>query len=848
MFDDLAEKIFQAQQEMALPKTNGIIMPVVAIVGSSGSLTIIQQLLAQLPANFSAPILVAKHISPKYPSSLERILQSSTSLTVKEARNDETMEKSTVYVVPPGQNIAIKSDRHLQLTQFSQSAQFVCPCANILLNSMALVLGSQAIAIILTGTGNDGTEGIKAINAHHGVAIVQNRETSEFLGMPSAAIRAGVAQYILPQAHIAATVIRLVAQISCQSTSTPQNLQIPMTDQDENQTLEFLLDYLRRMRGFDFTGYKRPSLRRRIQKRMQALKIETFEDYWDYLQVHPEEFPVLFNTILINVTGFFRDAETWKYLREQVIPGILSKTSKTSPIRVWTAGCASGEEPYSMGMLLIEELGLEAFQDRVKIYATDIDEEALTQARQAIYSQKDVESIPKHLRDKYLEPSQNDCYTFCNELRRATIFGRHNLIEDAPISRLDLLVCRNTLMYFDAETQGRILARFHFALNDESALFLGKAEMLLGHSRLFAPLSLPHRVFKKVTPINLRQRLLTLASANDTEIGNRLSLNEQLQTAAFDNIAIPHIVLDYQGRLVMANLKAQSQFNLNARQLGIPFQDLELSYRPAELRSSIDQAYRDRNTVIVSDVARTFTNGTVQYLEIRVTPLIDPQSQIIGVSLSFLDTTDIHQLQDKLERSNHELETTNEELQSTNEELETTNEELQSSNEELETTNEELQSTNEELETINEELQSSNEELQAINEESRKRTIELNQANAFLNSILISFDAAIVVLDRDLNILSWNPEAENLWGLRSDEVKNQNFMELDINLPVSRLHDSIQACLSDSRETSQMSLEAINRRGRSILCHISFSPLMNHEQERLGVILLMDASENNNNE
>lgn len=498
---------------------------IVAIAGSAGSLPVIIQILSQLPASFPLPIIIVKHISPKYPSSLVKILQRNTALSIKEAKNDEKLENSIVYIPPVSYNITITRDRHIRLTAFHKSSQYVCPYANILLHSVAVAYGSGAIAIILTGTGSDGTEGIKAIRDRQGIIIIQNEATSEFIGMPHAAIAAQVAQYVVPQTEIAATLTRVVQQPHHRPSFVFNNPEITMSDRDEDQALESLLDYLRRVRGFDFTGYKRPSLRRRILKRMQVHQIESFEGYWDYLQVHPEEFQILFNTILINVTGFFRDTDTWTFLREQVIPDILQEKNATAPIRIWTAGCASGEESYSIGMLLCEELGLETFHNRVKIYATDIDQEALSQARQAVYTPQEIENIPDELQTKYLEPLPNNCYTFRNEIRRATIFGRHNLIDDAPISRLDLLICRNTLMYFDAETQTRILARFHFALNDNSALFLGKAEMLLGHTRLFTPISLQHRIFRKVTSVNPRHRILALSSTNDPEISDSLTLD-----------------------------------------------------------------------------------------------------------------------------------------------------------------------------------------------------------------------------------------------------------------------------------------------------------------------------------
>lgn len=276
-----------------------------------------------------------------------------------------------------------------------------------------------------------------------------------------------------------------------------------------DRDFEALLEYLQRTRGFDFTAYKRPSLMRRVTKRMQMVKIDKFPDYMDYLEVHPEEFAQLFDTILINVTSFFRDQIAWDLLAQQVIPMILKEKRPNEALRIWSAGCASGEEAYSIAILFAEALGSESFSDRVKIYATDVDEEALAHARHASYSEKDLEPVPPELKEKYFEQGSNR-FVFRNDLRRSVIFGRHDLVQDAPISRLDLLTCRNTLMYFNAEIQGRILARFHFALNDPGYLFLGRAEMLLTHTNIFTPIELKCRIFSKVPkmqmPVNERGR------------------------------------------------------------------------------------------------------------------------------------------------------------------------------------------------------------------------------------------------------------------------------------------------------------------------------------------------------
>ncbi|MGF1478648.1 MAG: CheR family methyltransferase [Cyanophyceae cyanobacterium] len=610
-----------------------------------------------------------------------------------------------------------------------------------------------------------------------------------------------------------------------------------MNTNEEDQVFESLLEFLREKRGFDFTGYKRSSIKRRITRQMQRQQIDSFGDYLDYLQVRPDEFLPLFNTILINVTSFFRDAEAWTYLQTHVLPNLLRERRDTQPIRIWSAGCASGEEAYTLAILFSEELGIEDCRQRVKIYATDVDEEALSEARHASYSTEALETISPELQERYFE-RQGERWAFRADLRRSVIFGRHDLVQDAPISRLDLLVCRNTLMYFNAETQGRILNRFHFALNDTGFLFLGKAEMLLTHSDLFTPINLQHRIFRTVPTDNERRRI---ASLTRNALSQRQEREERLRELAFNAVSLAQLVVDVNGTLILVNEVAQSTFNISPQALNQPIRDLEISYRPLDLRSKCDQILSDRQPIRVQNVVRYLPDGKLQYLDVQFTPLQEESGVLLGISITFVDVSRYHDLNEELQQANQELETANEELQSSNEELETTNEELQSTNEELETTNEELQSTNEELETMNEELQSTNEELQTINDELRQRTTELNQTNAFLNSILTSLQAGVVVVNRQFNILSWNVEAENLWGLRTDEVRGQSFLGLDIGLPVQQLRDPIRLCL-DGREARQViELEAINRRGQTIQCRVTITPLIDQLQEHIGVILMMES-------
>ena len=600
-----------------------------------------------------------------------------------------------------------------------------------------------------------------------------------------------------------------------------------MTSQDSTPIFEALLEFLKRTRGFDFTGYKRSSLQRRFTKQMHTHGIDTFSDYLDYLEVHPEEFAPLFNTILINVTSFFRDRPAWEYLWHELLPTLLSKKEPDEPIRLWSVGCASGEEAYTLAMILAELLGPVQFRQRVKIYATDVDEDALTEARHANYKAQDLQTIPPTLRDKYFEPL-GEGYGFRTDLRRSVIFGRHDLVQDAPISRLDLLVCRNTLMYFNSETQGRILARFHFALSPEGAIFLGKAEMLLTHASLFTPINLQHRIFSKVSSVTMRERLLVLAQNGDQDASSRLSVQGRLRDAAFNAGSISQIVVDFHGHLVMVNHLARQTFGISLQDLGRPLQDLEISYRPLELRSLIEKVYTERQAHQLKDVPRSLPDATNQYLDVQLIPLQENDSDLIGVSISFTDVTRYHDLQTEVQRSNQDLETANEELQS--------------SNEELETTNEELQSTNEELETMNEELQSTNEELQTINDELRLRTDEANQANAYLNSILTSIKTGVAVIDQQFNVLTWNHEAEDFWGLRTEEVEGQSFWNLDIGLPVDQLRGAIRSCLNGADRVEAV-LDTINRRGQPFSCQVTCTPLIGVDNERKGVILLMEKAQ-----
>jgi two-component system CheB/CheR fusion protein len=394
-------------------------------------------------------------------------------------------------------------------------------------------------------------------------------------------------------------------------------------------------------------------------------------------------------------------------------------------------------------------------------------------------------------------------------------------------------------MYFNADTQSRILARFHFALADQGYLFLGKAEMLLTHVNLFSPVDLKCRIFKKVMKVTLRERLQLLNQIGDEDNGTRLTRFLRLRDLSTESIPIAQLIVDGDGELAYANERARLMFALTARDIGKPFRDLEVSYRPIELRSLIEQAFTERRMVTKAGIERN-VHDQAQHLDVEITPLLENGATVLGCSITFQDVTRVSQLQAEVQRSKQELETAYEELQSTNEELETTNEELQSTVEELETTNEELQSTNEELETMNEELQSTNEELQSVNTELRERTDELNRATHFQESILASLEVGVVVVDAQLHVLIWNRQMTDLWGLREEEVKGKSLIEIEMGLPVERMLDRLQHCVRGEAGGAPVTVSAVNRRGKTITCRILCSPLSQTGSPPTGAIVLVE--------
>ena len=612
-----------------------------------------------------------------------------------------------------------------------------------------------------------------------------------------------------------------------------------MTGPNDDASFESLIRYIQESRGIDFRGYKRSSLHRRISLRMEHLHVDSIADYHGFLEAHPQEFVDLLNTVLINVTSFFRDPDAWDALKTEVLPQLIAPERGRDQLRVWSVGCASGEEPYSLAMLLCELLGATAFARRVKIYATDLDEAALNTARHATYLPRDVENLPAPLLQKYFERTNNH-YVVSRDVRKAVIFGRHNVVADAPISRVDLLVCRNLLIYLETDTQNLVLPRLHYALVDDGCLFLGKAETQLGRSKLFtadrhqAP-AIPQGA---ATMASLRHGRRATEQRSTSEPGSS-SVHMQLLQAIVDHSASAYLAIDSYDVLTFASAAARRLLEVGDSDVGRPFQDLSVSYRPLELRSQIDEVRRQMRPVRIEHQEYHRPPADPIRLTIELAPLIARDGGHLTVLLMFTDTTRTFTLQQELQAAQESLETTIEELQSANEELETTNEELQSTNEELETTNEELQSTNEELETTNEELRSANEELETTNDELRRHSDEFADYRLHTDAVLRGLDAGVVVVDTDLKVRSWNCWSENAWGLREEEVIDELFGALDIGLPVQQVVPAVKQAIRDGA-ASETTLDALDRRGRKMKCRVRISPLLYDDRRAQGAVIVIE--------
>ena len=724
---------------------------IVGIGASAGGLEAISQLIGHLKPDLPCAYVVLQHLSPSYRSMMVEILSRETSLSVREAGQGDLPQAGCIYVVPSNYNALLKEGR-LQLVTAPPEV-VPKPSINQFLISLAAEQGDSAIGIVLSGTGSDGVAGLRAIQAAGGFTLVQAPETAKYDGMPRAAIEAGVADHVLPPEGLAARL--------------PHLLELPSPDSDlaPPDLLECLLDRLREKLQFDFSGYKVGTLMRRIRRREIATGNADLPGYLAWVEANPGELELLARDILISVTAFFRDREAFEVLRRG-LQEIGTGKAPGSEIRIWVAGCASGEEAYSLAILCAEVLGERLAKYRVQIFATDIDDEALNVARRGIYPAAALAEIPPEQLTRHFRPLSN-AYEAGKHLRDMIVFARHNLVSDPPFLRLDLVSCRNVLIYFDAPLQSRVLQTFHFGLAKGGLLFLGRSESVAQAEQLFTPVDRRERLFRKTDEVTAMPGP-AVHSALRAPVQRRDRRVDLLLAGLIQHYDLTAVLCDAEGNIQHSVGQVERYLQFPAGTARLSLGDVAIPALRGELLTLLHHCQqtgkpqRGRRRKVARDWVRVFVEPVAEAGLPCLLVLVVPEQSGNGEELPA--AAEGREIED-------ELVATREHLQTLVEEMATANEEMQGLNEEAQASNEELQATNEELEAANEELQATNQELVSLNEELNVKTLELSQLTAEYAHLYDALQFPILVFDRAAQLMRFNAPAARRFDLRPTALR-----------------------------------------------------------------------------
>jgi len=747
-------------------------VPVAGIGASAGGLSALESLLPAITKGSGVAFVIVQHLDPRHESVLADLLERLCAVPVSTITDGMLVEADHIYVIPPNASLTILDGR-LRLTPPVEARGQRAPIDGFF-TSLAKALGGRSAGIILSGTGSDGTLGLRALKEAGGLTIAQ--DGAEYDGMMRSAVRAGVVDFVLPVGEIAGKVADYFRHVD------EHGLRVDIGAVSDY--LAQICALLRDRTGHDFSGYKDKTVARRVQRRMQVLMVDTVPAFMERLRQDAAEVDALLQDLLIGVTSFFRDPSAFAALDEVVIAKLFEGKGAEDTVRVWVPGCSTGEEAYSLAMLLHEHLPKSQAAPKLQIFATDIDEEALQIARVGRYPAAIAKDIAPSRLERYFV-REDGTYRISGELREVCLFSTHNLLRDAPFSRLDLVSCRNLLIYLTPELQNRLIPLFHYALSEGGFLFLGGSENVTRHARLFATVDKAHRIFRHRPQPERRLPEFPLTTPDGARSGGtaaqrRAASGESLQMVAerqvLERYAPAFVVINAEGDVLHGSARTGKYLELAP---GIPRIDIFSMARQglrADLRAAIHKASASGQVTVQRNVV-VDTDGGHQTVDLVVHPMRQGAAQEPLYMVVFQDVGGISPI-DEDEPSMHEdgesatlrqieaeLRATRERLQSTTEELESANEELKSGNEELSSMNEELQSSNEELETSKEELQSINEELQTVNSELNAKVEELSRANSDIANLLESTQIATVFLDRSLQVKSFTPAAKDLFRL-----------------------------------------------------------------------------------
>ncbi len=804
----------QAREEISdhRPAGREDLIPIVGVGASAGGLEAFTQLLAGLPADTGMAFVLVSHLSHQHKSMLTELLSRSTPMLVTQVMKPAKLEPNHVYVIPPNRDLVI-SDGYIKSKAIADP-QRPHMAIDYFFRSLAANRGSRAIAVVLSGTGTDGTLGLAAIKAEGGVTFVQDEKSARYPDMPRSAGRgATAADFVLPPEGISAELTRIARH---PYVNEARIARVPEPSGQREDEIGKIFTLVRGVTGIDFSHYKPATIKRRISRRMLLHRIESLAQYVKHLRANPEEVESLYHDLLINVTGFFRDPDTFDVLRKKILPKILKNRPPDAPVRVWTPGCATGEETYSIAISLLEALESLGSSPPLQIFGTDVSPVAIRKARDGVYPHNIAMDVsPQRLRRFFVKTA--DGYQISKGARDLCVFAPQNICKDPPFSRLDLISCRNVLIYLGPALQQRVLATFHYALKPAGFLLLGTSETAGASSELFDVADKKHKIYSKRQTAGQPHFEFV---GRDLEIANRLaakSIPSQARAAADLTSETDRLILSkYTPAGVVINealdiiqFRGQTSAFLEPAQ-GEASLSLPKMVRQGllmDLRAAIHQARHTRHAVRKENL-RVRLNGGIRQVSLEVVPLTTaklPEDYYLVLfeqkaapdSPPPVPAGRSRKGDARLKAAEHETAALREELASTQadlhaiiEEQEAGNEELQSANEEVLSSNEELQSTNEELETAKEELQATNEELTTVNEEMQNRNAELSLLNNDLVNLIGSVDIGILMLGTDLRIRRFTPAAQRVMNLIPGDV-GRPLSDIKSNLHHLSLEDMI---------------------------------------------------------
>ncbi|AVR46865.1 histidine kinase [Christiangramia fulva] len=827
---------------------------VIAVGASAGGLEALKSFFKNIPASDTNSYVVIQHLSPDYKSMMGELLTKNSNLPIVQITDQMELQPGKIFLIPPAHNLVLEDNR-LCLSEKPKNQQLNLPI-DIFFESLAEQREEQAIGVILSGTGSDGTRGARAIKEKNGMVMVQEPSEAKFDGMPKSAINTGLVDYILPVAKMGPELKNFI--------STPPIFHFKDGDvQYDEKELNKILNYIDEKAGLDFREYKYATLARRVARRVNICKCPNLADYYEYLTKNEEEVEILYREFLIGVTKFFRDEEVWKVLREKVFPKLISEKEDGEVLKVWDVGCSTGEEAYSFAMSLYEEMEKQGKDLTIKIFATDISKPHLDIGSKGEYPESIVADVSKEFLLKYFL-SKSHSYQIVEKIRRMVIFSKHNVIKNPPFSNMDMVVCRNLLIYFQNSIQKKAMNVLHYALKKDGVLVLGTSESVNSNRDSFAEIDRRWKIYRNIVPSKRLNSGITPGASAASKINgaklieNKMSrdrksfrnnaksnpiktkLQQQLHETLLEQFGGASVFVDSNYNILHAVGEFRKYANLPVSGFSINLLDMLESDLKYVVQTTFNQAKKQNDKVIYRDAIVT-KNGINTGADIIVKPFTEHNlNGEVNYIITFVEKElDLEQMKEvpkisPSEQTKEYVAGLEEELKKTKEDLQTSLEEVETSNEELQAANEELLASNEELQSTNEELQSVNEEINTVNAENIQKMDDLAALNADMNNLLKSTDIGVIFLDSSFKIRKFTPAIKKHFSLINGDVGRpiDNFTN---SFGLSRKRSFLDRCKKVLKTGKILEKHIVSREGKNYLQRIS--PYIESDEQINGVVI-----------